>query len=633
LVGVEAARILGETHWQENLQKEFKAAIGGEIRNFQEWRDTPKGRRFFNVIYSPLREHGTITGVVVSAHDITELDDARMRLRRAARVFSDSSEAMIFIRVDGVIQDANAALASISGHDISALKGKSAAMLLSERNPADRWAEVLASLKNTSRWKGEVWLQHKDGHDIPGLLTVSAVPSESGASSGEDGGYTAVFTDISDLKANEDTLRQLANHDVLTGLPNRHQMIGIIDRNVELARRNDSVFTVMFIDLDHFKDVNDTLGHSAGDKLLQQAASRLRGVLRSNDVLARVGGDEFIAVFPGIDNGGNAAIIADKVIATMAKPFILDANTARVTASIGIASYPDDGEDREALLRNADTAMYQAKADGRSAWRCYSDEMTQRAARHLFLVSGLRQALANGDLRMVYQPEYDLQSGAVTGFEALLRWHHPDVGEIGPKEFIAAAEESSLIQALDLWAIERVCKDISTYWRDAKPGTRFAINISGMTLSMDKFVDKLREALTCYQVPGDMIELEVSEYALLHEMDSGRLSLEARKDLGVGLVIDDFGTGYSNLLYLRRLPIRQLKIDGAFVRELPRDPDGATITNAIIALGRSLHLDVVAAGVETEEQALCLREHTGIRCQGYLYSRPVEADHITDFLD
>lgn len=371
LVGIAAAAVLGECHWADYLSHEFAAAVAGEVRQFQEWRDTAAGRRLFHVIYSPLHENGRTTGVVVSAHDITELDQAKLRLRRAARVFSDSSEAVLFLRHDGVIEDANPALVAISGHEISSIVGQDVTMLWAENNSEGLYRDVLSAIKLRGQWRGEVWLRHRDGHSVPGLMTLSATSVTPESPAGDDHGYTIVFTDTTLLKANEERLQRLANLDELTGLLNRHQLMNLVDRHIELSRRGHLLLTVMFIDLDHFKEVNDTLGHSAGDELLKQAGSRLRAVLRGTDVLARVGGDEFVAIFPGIGSGADASRIADKIIATMSQPFFIANNQARVTASVGIASFPEHGDDRETLLRHADIAMYEAKSAGRSAWRCY----------------------------------------------------------------------------------------------------------------------------------------------------------------------------------------------------------------------------------------------------------------------
>ncbi len=632
MVGLSAPDVLGRTHWRELESSHFESCLAGSIEVFQEWRETPDGPRYYNIIYAPLSDADGIRGVVVSGHDITELDAARTTLRRTSRVFSDSSEAIFFISPLGVIEDVNAATEVITGRERSQLIGVQAGELIADSVSHEFRATALAEVNETGHWHGEMTIHRPDGEEVPGLLTVSLMRTDPAADESDVTGYSLVFTDISEIKATEAQLHRMAHEDALTGLPNRTQMMRVIERNIELATRNEQPFSVMFIDLDRFKDINDTLGHGAGDQLLVMASERLRSVVRANDLLARVGGDEFVAVFPGLGAGGNASIIAEKMIAAMSNPFDLEGRATRVSASVGIASFPGDGNTTELLLRNADTAMYQAKASGRAAWCCYSDEMTQKAARHLFLVSGLRQAIANDQgLRMVYQPQFDIDSGELSGFEALLRWDHPEQGVIAPTEFIPAAEESALIKTLDGWVVERVCRDLASHGVVGR-GLGVSVNVGGASLSAPSFMTQTREALERHGVPGALLELEVSERALLNEIDAGRLELDWLGSLDIGLSVDDFGTSYSSLLQLKRLPVRRLKIDGDFVRELPQQPDGAAITAAIIAIGRSLELEVVAEGIETQDQVECLGDHSGLKAQGYLYGEPVEADELSALL-
>jgi diguanylate cyclase (GGDEF)-like protein/PAS domain S-box-containing protein len=617
------AEVLGEQTFRERLRPLLERSLAGEAVNFQEWRDTPDGPRYHNVLYAPYHDGAQITGVVVSAHDITALQTAQAQLKRAAQVFSHSAEGILMTAPDGAITDVNEAFADITGYEPAEVIGRNPSLLASGRHDAAFFARMFATIDRDGSWHGEVWNRRRDGELFPCLMTVSRV--ESG--DGQLDGYVGVFADITAMKENQQRLELLAHHDALTGLPNRAHLMDMLERSVKQAQRRNEPFTVMFIDLDHFKDVNDTLGHAAGDQLLRDAAERLQELMRSNDLLARVGGDEFVALFPQLAAGGNASVIARKVIDALAEPFDIAGSRVRVSASVGIASYPADGDDGDTLLRHADTAMYQAKVGGRADWRCYSEEMTARSTRHLFLLNALRSALEEHQLRLVYQPQYDLSSGDLCGLEALMRWQHPDEGEIDTTEFIGVASEAGFIRHLDSWALNEACGQLAAWQHSGLADLHVAVNISARSLGAADFAAEVRRCLERHGIAPERLELEISEAELFDDLADDSRALDDIAALGVGITIDDFGTGYSKLLFLRKLPIRRLKIDGSFVRKLPGDEDGKIITDAIVAMGTHLRMQIVAESVETQAQADYLQP-LHVQAQGYLFSAPLEADAV-----
>ncbi|MEE4248512.1 MAG: EAL domain-containing protein, partial [Kangiellaceae bacterium] len=441
------------------------------------------------------------------------------------------------------------------------------------------------------------------GEVFPSLMTISQVEDEAG----ESDGYVCVFSDISDIKQHEQRLETLANHDALTGLPNRSMLSRHLDNRVRRENGQTSPFTVMFLDLDHFKPVNDRLGHSAGDKLLQLVTRRLRDVLRVDDLLARVGGDEFVAVLPGYTSSTNATVVADKIIATMSEPFRIRGEDVRIGVSVGISAYPEDGRDAESLLRSADTAMYEAKSAGRNLWRCFSEDMTSSVKRHWRLVAELAGARERGEQFMVYQPRFDASAESIVGLEALMRWTHPELGVVSPVEFIPAAEQGGLITELDHWALDEVAAQLQRWQADGVEVPLTSVNISGQTLASPHFVDKLRDTLRAHDVVGACLRLEFSEDALLHESEKKQGVLDELRKLGVSVSIDDFGSGFSSLLEITRFPVCEIKIDVEFVRNATRDKRARTLVETIIAIGRSLDLKVVAEGVEDADQARLMR--------------------------
>ncbi|MDQ3027940.1 MAG: EAL domain-containing protein [Pseudomonadota bacterium] len=464
--------------------------------------------------------------------------------------------------------------------------------------------------------------------------TVHWVANRAQVHRGADGRavrMVGVAMDISDRKTAEQRVAHMAHHDALTGLPNRVLLRDRIGQAIAQAHRNTTQLAVLFIDLDRFKTINDSLGHQLGDRLLQSVASRILVCVREGDTVSRVGGDEFVIVIPELESSADASVVAAKILEVLAASFHLHGNDLHVAASIGISLYPGDGGDAETLMRNADTAMYHAKDSGRANFQFFTQHMNVAAQQRLSLENALRRALENAEFEVHYQPLFDLRDRSITGFEALVRWSPPGGPLVMPAEFIAAAEESGLIVPIGEFVLREALRQAKT-WQAAGRPLGISVNVSANQLSRSSFVERLRRTLQETGVDPRLVELEVTEGVIIEGASEARQAIDQIAALGVGIAIDDFGTGYSGLAYLKRLPIDTVKIDQSFVRDLTVDPDDAAIVTAIVAMARSLGVDVVAEGVETEEQLAALQRLGCHRGQGYLLARPMTSAAVTRLL-
>ncbi len=427
-------------------------------------------------------------------------------------------------------------------------------------------------------------------------------------------------------------LDHLAYHDVLTGLPNRILMYDRLAQAITLARRSDRPLAVLFLDLDRFKHINDSLGHAVGDQLLQSVGQRLLGCVRQSDSISRMGGDEFVALLPDIDHPEDAALSAQKMIAAIALPHRIDQHDLHIGASIGISIYPEDGLDAETLIKHADTAMFYAKDNGRNTYAFFEQEMTAHAIARQSIETSLRLALERQEFVLHYQPKINLLSGTIVGIEALVRWQHPQRGLLEPAQFVPIAEDSGLILPLGRWVLREACRQVRAWQDVGLPPITVAVNTSALEFRDGDFLEYLRATLEESRLEPRYLELELTESVLMPDAASTDSVLHALADLGVKLAIDDFGTGYSNLSYLRRLPINTLKIDQSFVNQITSNSDDAAIVSAVISMGKSLKQRVVAEGVETAEQAAFLLAQHCDEGQGYFFGRPVEAEALTILL-
>jgi diguanylate cyclase (GGDEF)-like protein len=447
-----------------------------------------------------------------------------------------------------------------------------------------------------------------------------------------NGGLVATFDDVTEQRAAEARANFLATHDHLTGLPNRVVLSRAVNDAVAAGRRGGREFAVMFIDLDRFKLINDTLGHGAGDTLLIEIGERLKHCVRDSDLVTRIGGDEFIVLLHDAATAGRASVVARKILAAVVKPLTVHGQECRVTASIGISLFPSDAEDEETLTKNADVAMYAAKEDGRNRFVFHSRAMQTQSIERLMLETSLRRALERHEFVLHYQPKYDLRRGSISGVEALVRWQHPDLGLLPPNRFISVAEETGLIVPIGKWVLETACAQNMAWQRQNLPPIRMAVNLSPRQFADPKLLSDIRAALDKSGMSPQLLELEITESMVVQDLERTVQVLESIKRLGITLSIDDFGTGYSSMALVKKLPIDVLKIDRSFVREIANDADDKAIADAIIALGRALNLTIVAEGVETAEQEAVLRAHNCDEIQGYLISKPIPADEFGEFL-
>ncbi len=563
---------------------------------------------------------GKLLGFISTITDITERARAEEELRQAATFFETTSEAITITDADNRIIAVNPAFTAISGYSEAEVLGKDPGILSSGRQDRAFYQTMWLTLQRMGRWQGEIWNRRKSGEIYPEWLSIVAIKDKQG----KVVQHMAIFSDITKRKRDEMKIWQQANFDALTGLPNRNLLMDRLSQALRLADRHEQQAALIFIDLDRFKWINDTLGHSAGDHLLQQAAERLQHCVRDADTVARLGGDEFTIVLPELPASSYPEDVAERILNSFAEPFLVRDRELYVGTSIGITLYPQDGREVTTLLRNADAAMYRAKAAGRNTFHYFTDEMNDQAQRRVRLESELRHALERRQISLHYQPIVD-HHGQLAGAEALMRWHHPQLGVIRPDEFIQLAEETGMIIPIEHWALAEACSAARGWQQQAGRPLFVAVNISSTQCGCDDFPDVVSGVLSGTGFKPELLKLEITERTMMHDTEHVIALLSRLRALGVRLAMDDFGTGYSSLSYLKRFPIDVLKIDRAFIKDLPEDRDSAALVEAIIAMAHSLGLEVVSEGVETEQQQRFLQALGNDLFQGWLFDRAMPA--------
>lgn len=550
------------------------------------------------------------------------------QLQLAAHVFEHSGEAIMISDRDNRIVELNPAFTRLTGYTLEEVRGQNPRLLSSGRTTPEEYRAMWQALTERGLWQGEMWDRHKNGEVYPKLLTISTVKNARG----EVDFYIANFSDIS-VQKEAARIRHLAYHDALTGLPNRAHLTIALEQALADARRAGGEIAVMFIDMDRFKTINDSLGHHVGDQLLVEVGRRLKECVRESDIVARLGGDEFVVVLTGMASASAVTGVAGKLLNALARPYEVAGHMLHSSPSIGIGLYPADGDDIATLMKNADSAMYHAKEQGRNNAQYFRAEMNVAASKRLTLEHDLRAALDAGQFELYYQPQVHAASGRIRGVEALIRWRHPERGLVSPADFIPVAEETGLIEPIGAWVLDEACRQLAAWRADGIDGIGMAINLSARQLRSPRLVDAVRAALARHALREGDLELEVTESVAMTHPERAIGQLHALRDLGVRLAIDDFGTGYSSLAYLKNLPIQGLKLDRSFVRDIETDANDTAICAATIALAHNLGLEVVAEGVETRaQQCFLTNKHRCDNLQGYLFGKPMPAAELAALL-
>ncbi|WP_347986641.1 EAL domain-containing protein [Methylomonas sp. AM2-LC] len=612
-----------EHAWQSGKTVDFVMSILSKT-------DDQQRTRFFEISKTPKFEaNGTRKALIILGQEITDRMENERQTKLMDRVLSNSSEAVLISDAQNNIIYVNEAFTTITGYTLAEVSGKNPRLLSSRRHDQVFFKEMWHKILNEGSWHGEIWDQRKNGDIYPKWLNISTVfDSEHNLCN-----YVAIFSDISKTKADEALLTFLAFHDPLTKLPNRlllrdrfYQSVGINERHA------NGLTAILFMDLDQFKNVNDSLGHEMGDKLLISVAKRLQANVREIDTVSRLGGDEFVIILTDMPNTHAVSCVAQKLLEQISTVFEIDNFPLTFTTSIGIAIYPDDGDNFDTLLKLADTAMYHAKDCGRNTYRFYTDKMNIDALERLRMHNGLAEAIVKHEFVLHYQPQFDLVDGSLTGLEALIRWNHPEYGLIYPNKFIPIAEETGQIVPIGEWVMREVCCQARAWKLQGLQPIRIAVNLSSLQFKRGDVIKMITDQTTEHEIDSEYIELELTETIMLQDVEYILDVVKKIKTLRFTLSIDDFGTGYSSLAFLKRFQVDKLKIDQSFIRNLEIDRHDLAIVRSIIQLAKGFDMQTIAEGVETQMQLDILRNEGCNQAQGYFFSHPLTAEQVMKYL-
>ena len=614
---------------EEEIREEMQRALHEQRNYFIFYHRLASGEVRTVEVHSSAIEFKGRTLLFSIVFDITKRKQAEDSLQLASMVYQNSSEAMSVVDGNDIIVNVNPAFTESTGYTAEDVIGKNIRLLNSEREKPEAYAALWSALADCGRWQGELWARRKDGTNFLRWLSVSTIYNDDGSVKCRVG----LFSDITRKRETDELIWRQANFDALTGLPNRSMFHDRLEQALMKAHRSGQQVALLFLDLDFFKEVNDTLGHGMGDRLLQMAANRVRSCVRDCDTVARLGGDEFTVILGELSETASVECVVHSILHTLADPFQLGTEQVYISASIGITFYPNDGTGVDALLKNADQAMYAAKAQGRNRYSYFTASMQQAAQARKRLVSDLRTALNEKQFQVHYQPIVDLATGEVHKAEALIRWIRPDRGPVSPGEFIPVAEETGMIVDLGEWMFREAARQAAIWRKSVHPQFQVSVNVSPVQFQNEGIdMSAWLAFLATLQLPGQSVTVEITEGLLMDASVSVTEQLLKFRDNGVQVALDDFGTGYSSLAYLKKFDIDYIKIDQAFVRNLAPGSDDLALCEAIIVMAHKLGIKVIAEGVETDEQRLLLQQSKCDYGQGYLFSKPVNAEAFELFL-
>jgi diguanylate cyclase (GGDEF)-like protein/PAS domain S-box-containing protein len=610
------------------IEEGIRKVASGELPSFEmEYPcNTPVKNGYFITRIS--RFHGDSGNLLIRHANITESKKAESELTLLASIFSNSNEAITITDARNQIIATNPAFTALTGYSQEEVIGKNPKILSAGKTSSEFYKEMWDSIHQYGKWQGELWDRRKSGEPYPKWLSISVVRGNNG----QIVNFIGSFIDITERKASEEKIRHLAYHDALTMLPNRFSFQERLEQAIGFSRRNGKQLALMLIDLDRFKSINDTLGHHIGDEILIQVAQRISASVRQSDIVARLGGDEFVVVLPDIASPEDAARVAKKIIGAICDPYFIGGQTLSSSPSIGICLYPDDASEISDLLKNADVAMYEAKAQGRSNYQFFTESMTIETTKRMALEADLRLALAKGQFILYYQPQLSLQDRTLVGVEALIRWDHPTRGIVSPLEFIPIAEETGLILPIGDWVLQEACQQLFQWRANGIDHIRISVNLSAVQFLDKGLPDRVHALLDQYSLSTDLLDLEVTESMTMSAPQDAIAAMSKLTQKGLTLSVDDFGTGYSSLAYLKLFPISTLKIDRSFVKDIETDSNDAEICDVTVLLAHKLGLDVVAEGVETAAQLKFLLSIGCEKIQGYLISKPLPAREVEKFI-
>ena len=549
-------------------------------------------------------------------------------LHQAAAVYESSRDGIIITDAQTRILAVNPAFSAITGFSEDEVLNATPNILKSDHHPRSFFQQMWQSIRQTGGWSGEIWNRRKGDGVYPEWLSISTVYDHNGGIAN----YVGVFSDLTQLKRSEAELEYLTNHDALTDLPNGRLFQAHIEHAINRASRHQHGLAVLMLDIDRFKDINDSLGMYVGDSLLKEMARRVVASLWEGDTVARIGGDELVVLIEELKSPEHALLVAEKIRNAMHAPFSINGENFFLTVSIGISLFPDNGDTPELLIREADAAVYRAKEEGRNRVAFYNESLSRMALARLSMEAGLRYALEQNELELHYQPQLLLSDRSIAGVEALVRWRHPQKGLIPPNDFIPLAEKTGLIEAIGEWVLEEACRQMATWHDRGIAIPRISVNLSAHQLGRQDLVQAVEQTLQRYGLSPDMLELELTETAIMEDPHKATETLHAMAERGIAMAVDDFGTGYSSLAYLQRLQLHRLKIDRAFVRDTPQNPNNVALCRAIIAMAKSLGMETIAEGIEEEEQHQFLAAEACTIGQGWLYAKAMPAPELEPWL-